>query len=148
MSASVATPPSTSMRNEQRMESPRAELTMIAPSGVHTVSRSLREKKNMGNRRTAIYNDALCHAKSRVCRHLHGSQMTRREAEGTKFCGAVSRRIITCSFIILYEGPQAALFLIAYIRTEDTLNSPFEPTNHPKEEKKINNKQNKPSHRK
>lgn len=45
--------------------------------------------------RNAIDDDALRHAKSRVCRHLHGSQMTRWEAERAKFCGTVSRRIIT-----------------------------------------------------
>ncbi len=59
------------------------------------VSQSLWEKSTREKERTAMDDDALRHATERhICGHLHGTQMTRREAERARFCGTVSRRVV------------------------------------------------------
>jgi hypothetical protein len=46
---------------------------------------------------TTIHNDALRHAERRVRRHLHGTEMTRRETERAQLGRTISRRVVTCS---------------------------------------------------
>jgi hypothetical protein len=42
--------------------------------------------------------NALRHAPERcICSHLYGTQMTPWEAERAKFCGTISRSVVTCS---------------------------------------------------
>lgn len=55
-----------------------------------------KEEGEEKERRTAIDDDALGDAERRVRRHLHGTQMTRREPERAKFGGTVSWRVVAC----------------------------------------------------
>jgi hypothetical protein len=59
-----------------------------------SVKRRGKSLQGKEERRTVIYDDALRHAYRRVCRHLYGTQMTRREAERAQLSGAVARRIV------------------------------------------------------
>jgi hypothetical protein len=115
-------------RDEQCIESPREALIILVE---HTVSQLLQIRRR--GRRTAIDDDALRHAEGRVCRHLHGAQMTRRETERAKLCGTVPWRIVACLLQVreshqntmsVHVAPLrscAGFLCVRTERTEDTL---------------------------